>query len=471
MARGEAEARRHRRERIVAAAVIAAFAVAVVFFIRWNAREETELAREKTFVPLRETITPEIVKLQEYVRIDTTNPPGNEIAGARWLAAQLAKENIPYEIIEAAPGRANLYARIRGRRPGEGLLLLNHIDVVPAERAGWTLPPFAAAIQSNMMYGRGTLDMKSVGVCELEAFLALARTKRTPERDVVFLAVADEETGGALGTAWLLDHRPDVFEGVRYAINEGGVTESIKDEPTYFGIELGSKQLVTVKFRSPSREALTEARFALEPYLSTHEPERLLPEVRRYLADIAPRRLRNRELLADMDRTMRDGKTWLLEENYRMLLADAIVAEGVVRDGYGWSMTVHLSNLPDTIPEQKIEWLRSVVAPYRLALEVVQKNGPVPLTRADTPFFALLANEIHRSFGAVPVGTQVLVGSATDSRYLRKHGIDCYGIWPFPVTVMQSTSLHHTDERIRLDWFQRGVGLTKNLVLDYANGR
>lgn len=471
MERDESTARRRRRERLIAALVIAIVAATVVLFARWNAAEEAELASETTYVPLKETITPEIVKLQEYVRIDTTNPPGNEIAGARWLAAQLAKENIPFEIIESAPGRGNLYARIKGKRSNEGLLLLNHIDVVRADAEGWTLPAFAGGIQSNMLYGRGTLDMKGIGLCELEGFLALARTKRVPERDVVFLAVADEESGGALGTAWLLEHRPDVFAGIRYALNEGGVTETFRDELSYFGIELGSKQLVTVKVTSPEREPLLRARIALEPYLSTHEPDRLLPEVRRYFHDIAPERLKDRAMLEDIDGTLRQGKFWLLADAYRMLLVDTLAVDGVVRDGDRWSMKVQFSNLPDTLPDEKIAWLRQIVGRFGAATEVVVKQGPVPVTKADTPMFALMTREIRRLYGPVPVGTMLLVGSATDSRYLRVRGIDCYGIWPFPVTVAQTSGLHGIDERVRLDWFQKGVELTRNLVTAYALGQ
>ncbi|MCU1348431.1 MAG: putative peptidase family [Acidobacteria bacterium] len=469
--RDEAYRRRVRRERIVSAIVIAIAAAAVFWFQRWNAIEEAKLARENTYVPLKETITPEILKLQEYVRIDTTNPPGNEIEGARWLGAQLAKSGIAFEIIEAAPGRASLYARITGRRPGEGLLLLNHIDVMPANPSQWTLPPFSGGIRLNMMWSRGTLDMKGLALCELEGFIALARSGKVPERDVVFLAVADEESGGKLGTTWLLEHRPDVFAGIRYAINEGGITETFQDKLTYFGIEVGSKQLVTVKLHGPSREVLRQARFALEPYLSTHEPSRVLPEVRRYLRDIAPHRVQFRDLMADIDRTIAIGKFWRLNDGYRTLAQDIVAAEGPVRDGKAWSMKVYLANLPDAVPEQRIDWLRSVVAPYGLTLEVLVKNGPVPMTSPDTPFFGLLEREIHKVYGPVAVGTVVLVGSSTDSRYLRTRGILCYGIWPFPVTVSQTAGIHGIDERIRLDWFQHGVELTRNLVAAYAFGQ
>jgi len=463
--------RRVRRERIVAAIAVALAAAVVLVFQRWNAAEEAKLQKQRTYVPLKATITPEILKLQEYVRIDTANPPGNEIRGARWLAAQLAKNGIPSEIIEPVPGRASLYARIRGKRPGEGLLLLNHIDVVEADPKAWTRPPFSGDIMINMMWSRGTLDMKGVAICELEGFMALARSGKAPERDVVFLAVADEESGGNLGTVWLLEHRPDIFEGMRYAINEGGITETFQDELTYFGIEIGSKQLVTVKLHGRSREALRQARFALEPSFSSHEPGRVLPEVRRYLHDIAPHRIENRQLLADIDHTIAIGKFWEMAEGYRTLAQDVVAAEGVVADGKAWSMKVHLANLPDTIPEKRIEWLRSVVAPYGVTLEVLVTNGPVPMTSPDTPFFGLLAREIHRIYGQVAVGTVVLVGSSTDSRFLRSRGIACYGIWPFPVNISQAGGIHAVDERVRLDWFQHGVELTRNLVAAYAGGR
>ena len=112
---------------------------------------------------------------------------------------------------------------------------------MPAPPNGWTRPPFAAEIFANQVYGRGALDMKGIGITQLAAFVDVARSHRTPEHDIIFLAVADEERGGALGTEWLIAHRPDIFEGVRYALNEGGINEMESEKVTYFGIELGSK--------------------------------------------------------------------------------------------------------------------------------------------------------------------------------------------------------------------------------------
>ena len=157
------------------------------------------------------------------------------------------------------------------------------MDVMPADPREWRHPPFRADIDLNQLWGRGSLDMKSIGLCELDAFLAVTRTHRTPERDLVFLAVSDEETGGKLGTAWLLAHRPDIFKGIRYAINEGGVTETKQEQLTYFGVEVGTKTSVRLRLRTPTREEMQRVRLSLEPYLGPRDADRILPEVREFL--------------------------------------------------------------------------------------------------------------------------------------------------------------------------------------------
>jgi acetylornithine deacetylase/succinyl-diaminopimelate desuccinylase-like protein len=422
------------------------------------------------FIPRETAVTPEIRRLQEYVRIDTSNPPGREMAGAQYLAAMLNRNGIDAEIIEAAPGRASVYARIRGRRPNEGLLLLSHIDVVPADPKGWSHPPFAATIAFNMMYGRGALDMKSITMCEVEAFLDVARSGRTPERDIVFLATSDEEQGGALGIRWLLEQRPDVIAGVKYALNEGGITETRKERISYFGIETGTKMTVKVRLRAPSREHMQRVRIALEPYISPRDPDRVLPEVREFLHDIAPHRIEHRALLDDVLRTIAAGKFWLLPRGYRELMQNIVWARNVAVDAKGAAtMNVTMYNLPDENPDARLAWLRGVIAPFGATVdEVSEKSGPTPISSRHTPLFALLTREIHRSYGDVPIGTEILVAWYNDSRYLRVKGITCYGLWPFPVDFYQTQGIHAADERLRVDWFMDGVGMMRRVVAAYA---
>lgn len=458
------------KRRWIPFAIFAAIAFAAVgllmFYSHWLGRD----IRSQLYMPKKERITPEINLLREYVRIDTSNPPGREMAGALFLAALLEKHGVRAEVIESAPGRGNVYARLKGRRSGEGLLLLNHIDVMPAEPKGWRRPPFAGDVVFNQLYGRGALDMKSIAICELEGFLAVARTGRPPQRDIIFLGVADEERGGTLGLQWLLEHRPDLFEGVRYALNEGGITETRQERLSYFGVEIGTKMNVRVMVRAATREQLQRARIALEPYFSPPDPDRVLPEVREFLRELAPLRIEQRALLSDIDRAIAEGKFWLLARGYKELMQNIVWIGAIVTDRRGPAMEVNLFNLPDENPDQRIAWLRSAIAPFGAVIEkVLEKNGPAPISSRHTPLFELITREVHEQYGPVPVGSEILAGSSNDSRYLRTRGITCYGMWPFRVDFYQSQGIHSIDERVRLDWFMDGVSLMRRLVLDYAN--
>ena len=135
--------------------------------------------------------------LQEYLRIDTVNPPGNEIEGVKLFKKIFDSESIPCQIFEPSPGRGNLLATLKGNGKRKPVLLLNHMDVVPVEKERWSVDPFAGIIQDGYLYGRGALDDKSMGIIELMALLILKREKVPLTRDVLFFAAADEETGGA----------------------------------------------------------------------------------------------------------------------------------------------------------------------------------------------------------------------------------------------------------------------------------
>jgi len=449
-----------------------AAAIAGVFIISglliYNRRTQSEIDSQ-LYIPKKEHITPEIRLLQDYVRIDTTNPPGGELAAARFLANLLQQAGVSAEVIESAPGRGNVYARLKGKRSGEGLLLLNHMDVMPANPREWRRPPFRADIYLNQLWGRGSLDMKSIGLCELDGFLTVARTHRTPERDLVFLGVADEERGGKFGTAWLLQHRPDIFQGIRYALNEGGVTETKQEQLTYFGIEVGTKLSVRLRLRAASREQMQRVRIALEPYLGPRDADRILPEVREFLHDIAPQRVELREVLDDVQRTERAGKLWLLARGYKELLQNVIWMSGVTKTNNGTTMDVNLYNLPDENPDRRIEWLRSRVVPLGAAIdEVMSKDAPAPISSTHTPLYSLISREVRKQYGEVAIGTEILAASTNDSRYLRSRGITCYGLWPFEVDYFQALGIHGVDERVRVDWYMQGIALSRRLIAAYA---
>src|SRR3954469_11154410 len=145
--------------------------------------------------------------LTEYVAIDTSNPPGDTRKAADFLAGILERDGIPVTRYESAPGKAIVYARLKATvspAAGKALLLLHHMDVVPADRAQWKTDPFTPTIQGNELWGRGAMDMKGQGVAQLLAFMRLKRERVPLARDVILLAEPDEEVGGAMGARWMI---------------------------------------------------------------------------------------------------------------------------------------------------------------------------------------------------------------------------------------------------------------------------
>ena len=461
--------RRHRNERIVATLLVLVTAALTAAVVVWHRREEAAVRRDTRYIPRPVPITPEIELLREYVRIDTSTPAG-VAAGARWLAAQLARNGVRAELIESTEGRLNVYARIKGRQAGGGLLLFHHIDVVPAGK-GWKYPPFSGEIEVNQMWGRGTLDMKGLAITQLLAFGKIARSGRPPAHDLVFLATAEEEQGSRHGMQWLLEHRPDVIDGIQYGLTEGGLTEVMTEKMTYFGIEAGGKQIVELSLAANDETSLRNARFVLQRYVVKREPDRVIPEVRRHFRDIAPSRISFSTYLADIDRTIAQGDYWRLPYSYRELMSDSLwiaAPQPDTKRGTGWTMFVRMINLPDTDPDARIEWLRKEVARFGATVATIHaKQGPVPTSTSDTPLFRIAAEEARRRYG-VDAGVQIAFRSLSDCRFLRTRGILCYGVSPFPVDYFQSLSIHSTDERIRLDWFGQGVGYVDRVVEAWA---
>ncbi len=148
--------------------------------------------------------------LQEFIQIDTINPRGNESRAVDFYAAIFEAEGIEYESAESAPGRGNIWARLEGGNE-PALMLLQHTDVVPADEEYWTTAVLSGEIRDGYLLGRGARDMKGTGISHLAAFLSLHRSGRALNRDVIFMATADEEAGGLNGVGWLVENRPEIL--------------------------------------------------------------------------------------------------------------------------------------------------------------------------------------------------------------------------------------------------------------------
>ena len=186
--------------------------------------------------------------LQDFIRVDTVNPPGNETRAVEFYREIFDAEGIEYEWVESAPGRGNIWARLEGGDE-PGLMLLQHTDVVPADKEFWTTDPLSGELRDGYILGRGARDMKGTGIAHLATFLGLHRSGRALNRDVVFLATADEEAGGFYGAGWLIENRPEIFEGIGLLINEGGAGSASGDE-IVFGVEVTQKVPVWLRLNA-----------------------------------------------------------------------------------------------------------------------------------------------------------------------------------------------------------------------------
>ena len=182
--------------------------------------------------------------MSEYLQINTTNPPGNELATAKWLQAFLAKEGIEGEILDTAElgkGRANFYARLKGDGSQKAIALVHHMDVVPSNAELWSVPPFSGAVKDGYVWGRGALDMKSEGIIHLMSMVALKRAGVHLTRDIVFIANADEEVEGT-GAVIFTQNHADLLKDVEFLITEGEGTNVENGVVKWFAIGVAEKR-------------------------------------------------------------------------------------------------------------------------------------------------------------------------------------------------------------------------------------
>lgn len=416
-----------------------------------------------------------------YLRIDTSNPPGNESAGARYLQAILQKEGIPSQLIGSNPARQSVYARLRSGTNEKALLLLHHIDVVPAAAEEWTRPPFAGLQQGGYIWGRGALDIKSLGIAELMAVLELHRRRLPLRRDVILLGVADEELGGLHGCKELLEQHPELFADVGYVLNEGGYNETIVDKVAFWGVEVQEKVPLWLRLHfsgagghaaSPPDDGGTVAHMlrALDAVMRIETPYRLTPAVDHYFKALGRTKhdARGETMLAlrepiDLDRVKKT-----LSPGYRALLHDTIavthVAAGTTVNAMPARGTadVDIRLLPDEKTDGMLANVKSAVGKDG-EVEVLLAGEPTPETPTDNDLYRDLVKTFEEAQPGSVVAPVVSAGTS-DSRFFRARGVVAYGIAPFKVNYYDADTVHGNDERIRARFFTEGVRLTRKLV-------
>ncbi len=429
---------------------------------------------------------PPLSRFRDYLRIDTSNPPGNERAGAVYLKRILDEAGIPSEVFEPAPGRANLYARLRASQPApKGLVLHHHIDVVPASGKDWKRPPFSGEQTGNVLYGRGTLDDKGLGILFLEAFLEMAKESRKGRlhRDIVFLATADEERGGLHGVSAIIRDRPQWLEGVGFALGEGGSVAVVVDKPRFFGIEIQHKGALWLRLTAEGRgghasvpesigasERLLQALAHIFPYRSTME---MTPSVMQALeAQDHVKRARQRPTAREIAQWVhadpgRAGR--LLAPADAALLADTCAVTRLGNDSGSTNALAHRAwaevdcrLLPGRSPEVLLAALKGRLADPAIRIEVLLSRGSGPASR-DSELFQIVRKTLLQRFPGVAVGADVSTGTSENGVF-RSMGIETYGVTPFRVNYYDLAGIHGTDERIRTDWFLEGVETVTRIV-------
>jgi acetylornithine deacetylase/succinyl-diaminopimelate desuccinylase-like protein len=235
--------------------------------------------------------------MQQYLRINTSNPPGNEIEAARFFKKIFDQHGIENEIFEYKPGRANIIARLKGNGSKRPIILLSHTDVVTAEPGSWEVDPFAGIIKNNVIYGRGALDMKGEGLLHLMTMILLKGEGPALSRDVIFLGTADEEVDDE-GSLWMIANKADLFKNAEYLLTEGGDNLLEGDSVKLVGIDVAEKAPFWLRLTAtglpghgsrPVNDSATNRLIrAMNRILDWETPVKLLPAVEQFFKDIAP---------------------------------------------------------------------------------------------------------------------------------------------------------------------------------------
>ncbi len=429
--------------------------------------------------------------LSELIRIDTSNPPGNETKAAEYIKALLAREGIPAEIFEREPGRGNLVARLRGSGKKRPLLLMGHTDVVGVEREKWTVDPFGGVITNGYVYGRGALDDKGMLSACIEVFLLLHRLKVPLDRDVILLAEAGEEGTTSVGIDFMVERHWDKI-AAEYALNEGGWIAERNGDVQYVGISTTEKipRRIRLVARGTSGHgsmprldnAITHLAAAVAKIGQWQPPVRLNETTRLFferLADISPapeaalyRALLDPARRAAAEETIR--RTHIL---YNSMVRTSITPT-IIRGGFRSNVipaeaeaTLDVRALPDENMEELVATLRQLINDP--AVEVIPPpdggRPAAPPSRVETEMFQALERAQRRVFPRA-VTLPVMLTGATDSAQLRAKGVQAYGLGSV-VSDRDRATVHGNDERISIAGLGRFVEFLYWAVVDVAGAR
>jgi acetylornithine deacetylase/succinyl-diaminopimelate desuccinylase-like protein len=434
-----------------------------------------------------------LAHLQTMIRLNTVNPPGNELPVARHLEEALRTEGIETHLFEPAPGRGALVARLKGNGSKQPVLIMGHMDVVGVERDKWSVDPFAAEIKDGYLYGRGAIDDKGMLAVNLETMLLLKRSVidkgGTLSRDVIFVANSDEEQSGEWGMGWLIKSHPELIKA-EFALNEGGRTRIVGGKRLYVAVQNTEKvpHTVTVTAHGPGGHAsiplggnaITRLARALAKIGDYKEPVQVNPTTRQFFAELGrvwPNKP-ERSAMADVAST----DTRRIQRGARVLAGipvfDAVLRNGIsptiVQGGIRTnvipadaSAKLNIRTLPGQSIDRVVKRLQKVVGDSLVDIVVTDRGEDSPASDFHSPMFAAI-NESVRALDPSMTVVPYLSTGATDSARLRSWGIQAFGLLPFPMNQADEDRMHGNDERLPLASLDFGTRMIYGAVLRVA---
>jgi acetylornithine deacetylase/succinyl-diaminopimelate desuccinylase-like protein len=425
--------------------------------------------------------------LSDLVKIDTSNPPGNETRAAEYVKGVLAAEGISAQIYESAPGRGNLVARLKGNGKKKPLLLMGHLDVVGVERDKWTVDPFAGIIKDGYLYGRGSTDDKAMDAANLEVLLLLHRLKTPLDRDIILLAEAGEEGTTEFGIDFMVEKHWDEIT-CEYALNEGGSTPEENGKVQYVGVSTTEKvpRGLILKARGSSGHgsaprvdnAITHLAAAVAKVGTWEAPMRLNETTRRFfqqMAKISPPE--KAQLYQHVEDRAVQQKLHETEPAYYSMLRTSLVPT-IIKGGFRVNVipadaeaTLDVRALPD----ENMDALKASLAKLinDPAVEITSTPGNLrpatPPSGLDTDAFHALEVAQQKVFpGALTI--PIMQVGATDSSELRAKGVQAYGIGTV-ATREDSKRIHGNDERAQIGGFGKFVQFLYTATTELAAAR
>lgn len=407
--------------------------------------------------------------LQELIRINTTNPPGNEREAALHLLKLLESEGIETRLLDVAPGRANLYARIKGDGSRRPLILLSHTDVVMAEPERWSVPPFSGEIRDGFIYGRGASDMKGTAAVHVTLMRLLKRLNVPLKRDVILLAVADEEAGGTGARSIVEDHL-DLIRSSEFLLNEGDVAYVKNGKLQQYGVDVMEKAALWLRVTAKgpaghgsiplADSSVNRLLKALELLRGWETPIRVPAAVAEGYRVLAAQQ--SDPVLgaayANLEKALNDPalrEKLLADRTLNAEVRDTVTITGLhgsdkvnVIPGTAWAQ-IDVRLLPGETPAGFIKTLRGVLADPGLEIEILEGSTPTG-SRADTALMSAIRKVAARRDAGVPVIPTMLT-SSTDSAKFRSVGITAYGFEPYKMDDGELDRAHGDDERLSVE--------------------